>query len=148
MAATKSDTLADHVRRTGQPTPRIFCVCDEYADLVLGDRQQRREIETLIARLGQKARAAGIHLILATQQPSREIIKGTLDATIPARVGLKMQKAIESKMLLNEAGAEHLLGRGDLLFKCIGDAVRLQSPYLPPPELEAIFKAATQGAAA
>jgi DNA segregation ATPase FtsK/SpoIIIE, S-DNA-T family len=145
MAATKSDTLADHVRRAGQPTPRIFCVCDEYADLVLGDRQQRREIETLIARLGQKARAAGIHLILATQQPSREIIKGTLDATIPARVGLKMQKAIESKMLLNEAGAEHLLGRGDLLFKCIGDAVRLQSPYLTKEEQAAVFGRMVRG---
>lgn len=133
------DTLAGYVQRTRAPLPRIFCICDEYADLISGDRQTRREIEQQIVRLGQKARAAGIHLILATQQPSREIIRGVLDANIPARVGLKMQKAIESKMLLNEAGAETLLGRGDLLFKDVGEPVRLQGAYLPPEELRDIF---------
>lgn len=139
LGAHGDDALADYVRRTGAPLPRIFCVCDEYADLIAGDRQTRREIEQQIIRLGQKARAAGIHLVLATQQPSREIIRGVLDANIPARVGLKMQKAIESKMLLNEAGAETLLGRGDLLFKDVGAPVRLQGAYLPPEETREIF---------
>ncbi|MFN7999983.1 MAG: FtsK/SpoIIIE domain-containing protein [Acidobacteriota bacterium] len=133
------DSLASYVRRIGQPLPRIFCVCDEYADLILADRTTRRAIEQQITRLGQKARAAGIHLILATQQPSREIIRGVLDANIPARVGLKMQKAIESKMLLNFSGAEMLLGRGDLLFRDVGEPVRLQGAYLPPEEAEQIF---------
>jgi len=145
MSETSSDCLADHVRRTGRPLPRIFCICDEYADLLLGNRQQRRALEEQITRLGSKARAAGIHLILATQQPSREIIKGVLDATIPARVGLKTQKAIESKMLLGYAGAEALLGRGDLLFRCIGEPVRLQSAYLPVEEMAQVFSEAAIG---
>jgi DNA segregation ATPase FtsK/SpoIIIE-like protein len=83
-----------------------------------------------VSLLGAKARAAGIHLILATQQPSREVIKGVLDSNIPARVGLMMVKREESKMLLGQAGAEHLLGKGDLLFRDVGDPIRLQAPLL------------------
>ncbi|MFN0086243.1 MAG: FtsK/SpoIIIE domain-containing protein [Blastocatellia bacterium] len=141
MGETDSDSLADHIRRTGEQLPRIFCICDEYADLILRDRKQRKQIEDRVTRLGNKARAAGIHLIIATQQPSREVIKGALDATISARVGLKMQKAMESKMLLNSDGAENLLGRGDLLYKCIGAPIRLQSPYLPADEMAEVFGA-------
>lgn len=141
MGRINSDSLADYVRHTGRSLPRIFCVCDEYADLILRDRKQRARIEDRIIRLGNKARAAGIHLILATQQPSREVIKGALDSTISARVGLKMSKSIESRMLLNTDGAENLLGRGDLLYKCIGDPIRLQSVWLPPGEMEEIFGA-------
>ena len=133
------DSLLSYLRRTEQQMARIICVCDEYADLVSGDRQKRREIEEQIVRLGQKARAAGIHLILATQHPSREIIKGVLDSNIPARVAMKMQKGIESKMLLNYSGAEKLLGRGDLLFRDVGEPVRLQGAYLPVEEAREIF---------
>jgi DNA segregation ATPase FtsK/SpoIIIE, S-DNA-T family len=115
------------------------CVCDEYADLLTRGRDERKLLEEQIGRLGAKARAAGIHLVLATQQPSRDVVKGTLDANIPARVGLKTQSAIESRMLLGESGTEHLLGNGDLLFKDIGEPRRLQSVYLPPEEREAIF---------
>jgi hypothetical protein len=123
------DSLASYIQRTGLQIPRIFCICDEYADLISGDRKVRREIESQITRLGQKARAAGIHLILATQHPSREIIKGVLDSNIPARVALRVQKPIESKMVLNYTGAETLLGRGDLLFRDVGEPVRLQGAY-------------------
>jgi len=87
-------------------------------------------IEAQITLLGAKARAAGIHLILATQQPSREIVKGVLDSNIPARVALMMVKKEESKMLLGQTGAENLLGKGDLLFRDVGDPVRLQAPLL------------------
>jgi S-DNA-T family DNA segregation ATPase FtsK/SpoIIIE len=124
----------------GVLTPRIVCVCDEYADLI---SHGRKDIEERIRRLGQKARAAGIHLVLAVQQPSREIVKGTLQATIPARVGLRVTSRIESHMLLNRAGAEDLLGNGDLLFKDIGEPVRLQGLYLPPEERRRIFQGAT-----
>ncbi len=110
--------------------PRIVCVCDEYYALIAGDSKKRKEIETQISLLGAKARAAGIHLILATQQPSREVVKGVLDSNIPARVGLMMVKREESKMLLGQAGAENLLGKGDLLYRDIGDPVRLQAPLL------------------
>jgi len=112
------------------------CVCEEYADLQFCGR---KEIEERIRRLGQKARAAGIHLVLAVQQPSREIVKGALQTNIPARVGLRVTSRIESKMLLDRHGAEDLLGNGDLLFKDIGEPVRLQGLYLPPDERRTIF---------
>jgi S-DNA-T family DNA segregation ATPase FtsK/SpoIIIE len=115
------DSLQDYLVRTEAAMPRIVCVCDEYFDLVNRDRAERAEIESQIFRLGAKARAAGIHLIIATQQPSRQTIKGALDTNIPARVGLKLSNAIESRMLLGTSGAEQLLNHGDLLFKDIGD---------------------------
>ena len=89
--------------------------------------------------MGAKARAAGIHLILATQQPSRQTIKGPLDANIPARIGLKMQKPLESQMLLSESGAERLLGYGDLLFRDLGPPRRLQAPLLSEQDRDTIF---------
>ena len=107
---------------------RIVCVCDVYYALIAGDSKKRKEIEMQVSLLGAKARAAGIHLILATQQPSREVVKGVLDSNIPARVGLMMVKREESKMLLGQAGAENLLGKGDLLFRDVGDPIRLQAP--------------------
>jgi DNA segregation ATPase FtsK/SpoIIIE, S-DNA-T family len=132
------DNLAE-LRRGGGRLPRIVCVCEEYPDLLF---RGRKEIEERIRRLGQKARAAGIHLVLAVQQPSREIVKGALQANIPARVALRMTSRFESKMLLDRNGAEDLLGDGDLLFKDIGDPVRLQGLYLPPAERRAIFNRA------
>ncbi|MBN1105927.1 MAG: hypothetical protein JXL84_21130 [Deltaproteobacteria bacterium] len=98
--------------------------------LISGDLKRRKETEVQISLLGAKARAAGIHLILATRQPSREVIKGALDANIPARVGLMMVKGEESKMLLGQTGAENLLGKGDLLFRDVGDPLRLQAPLV------------------
>ena len=124
------DDLREYVRSKGQALPRILCVCDEYYALIAGDPKRRKEIEFQISLLGAKARAAGIHLILATQQPSREVIKGVLDSNIPARVALMMVKWEESKMLLGQAGAENLLGKGDLLFRDVGEPVRLQAPLL------------------
>jgi len=129
------DHLAE-LQRSGGRLPRIVCVCEEYPDLLFSGRN---EIEERIRRLGQKARAAGIHLVLAVQQPSREIVKGTLQANIPARVGLRVTSRIESKMLLDRSGAEDLLGNGDLLFKDIGEPIRLQGLYLPPEERRVIF---------
>ena len=148
MGTTDSDTILEHVRRTGRPVPRIVCVVDEYADLVRGDREERRRIEEQITRLGSKARAAGIHLILATQQPSREVIKGALDANIPARIGLRMERPIESRMLLNQSGAETLLGLGDLLFKDIGEPVRLQAALLDSSDRESFGRAESTPASA
>ena len=124
------DNVNQYAVSTGQSFPRIVCVCDEYYALIAGNSKKRKEIETQVSLLGAKARAAGIHLILATQQPSREVVKGVLDSNIPARVGLMMVKKEESKMLLGQGGAENLLGKGDLLFRDVGDPVRLQAPLL------------------
>lgn len=128
--AAGADSFAQLGERSGEALPRIVCVCDEYRDLISRNRDERKQIEQQICRLGAKARAAGIHLILATQEPSRDTIKGPLDSNIPARVGLKMQKSVESNMLLSEPGAEKLRGNGDLLFKDIGEPRRLQAPLV------------------
>ena len=124
------DNMNQYVSTTRHVLPRIVCVCDEYYALIAGDSKKRKEIETQITLLGAKARAAGIHLILATQQPSREVIKGVLDSNIPARVALMMVKKEESKMLLGQGGAENLLGKGDHFFRDVGDPIRLQAPLL------------------
>ena len=134
-----ADSHAQLVVRSNIPLPRVVCVCDEYRDLISRSREERKQIEDQICRLGAKARAAGIHLILATQEPRRETIKGPLDSNIPARVGLWMQKAQESRMLLSEPGAEKLLGHGDLLFKDVGRPRRLQSPLLSEANRDSIF---------
>lgn len=136
-----ADSHAQLVARSDVPLPRIVCVCDEYRDLISRSREERKQIEEQICRLGAKARAAGIHLILATQEPRRETIRGPLDSNIPARVGLWMQKAQESRMLLSEGGAEKLLGNGDLLFKDVGPPRRLQAPLLTEANRDAIFGA-------
>jgi S-DNA-T family DNA segregation ATPase FtsK/SpoIIIE len=122
--------------QAGKQLPRIVCMCEEYSDLL---SYGRKEIEIRIQRLGQKARGAGIHIILTVQQPSRDIVKGTLQANIPARIGLRVNNPIESRMLLDRAGAEELLGEGDLLFKDIGEPVRLQAPFLSPDDRRRIF---------
>lgn len=133
------DSLTELAAR-GALLPRIVCVCDEYFDLIQRGRAERQAIEHSLFRLGAKARAAGIHLILATQQASREVIRGPLDANMPARVALKTSKAVESRLLLGESGAERLLGHGDLLFHDVGSPRRLQAPYLAPEERTAIFQ--------
>jgi len=134
-----ADTIADAALRAGRHLPRIVCVCDEYRDLISRGRKERLQIESQICRLGAKARAAGIHLILATQEASRDTIRGPLDANIPARVGLKMGRGLESRMLLGVAGAEKLLGHGDLLFRDIQSPRRLQAPLLTEANRAEIF---------
>jgi hypothetical protein len=141
-----ADTLNELRYAAGTAIPRIVCVCEEYVDLVSRSSDTRKKIEAQIFRLGAKARTAGIHLMIATQNPSRQIIKGTLDVNLPARVGLKVGKGIDSILLLNEKGAENLLGAGDLLFKNIGEPIRLQSPLLSPEERRRIFFMSTQSA--
>jgi S-DNA-T family DNA segregation ATPase FtsK/SpoIIIE len=138
------DDLRQYIDKTGDRRPRIVCVCDEYADLIATDRRMRREVESRIARLGAKARAAGIHLIVATQRPSRDIVSGTLQANMTCRVAMKMQSPIESRLLLGQSGAEHLLGNGDLLFQDIQDPIRLQSPLLSEADRKSIFSGVAQ----
>jgi hypothetical protein len=141
LNAAGVDDLARYVAKTSVVLPRIVCFCDEYFALISQDRQQKKQIESTIGVLGAKARAAGIHLVIATQQPSRQVIHGPLDANIPCRVGLMTQSAIESRMLLQTAGAERLTGYGDLLYKDVGDPVRLQAAYISPEERARLFDA-------
>lgn len=118
------------------PLPRIVCFCDEYADLIMADPKQRKEIERLVGRLSAKGRAAGVHLVFATQRPSREVVTGVIDTNLMARVCLRVVKPAESRIVLGgDNGASTLLGRGDLLFKDLGAPVRLQSPFVEDEEL-------------
>lgn len=135
MGEHGADTLAELVQKIGQPLPRIFFVCDEYAYLMTGDNRTRARLEDLIKKLGYKARAAGIHMILATQQPSRKVVTGAIQANLSARVGLLLNAAIESNILLGNGEARTLLGKGDLLYKCVGEPVRLQAPFVAKEDL-------------
>jgi len=103
--------------------PRLVIVIDEYGDLVM----QSPEVEALVIKLAQKGRAAGIHLILATQRPSIDVVTGALKSNFPARVALRVASVDDSRVILGEAGAERLLGNGDLLFKGSGHPERLQA---------------------
>jgi hypothetical protein len=118
--------------------PRIVCVWDEFADLILRDRAARTAIEERVARIGTKGRAAGIHLVLATQRAGREILRGPIDGHLPARVALSLPRKVDSQRVLGEPGAEMLLGRGDLLYKDIGAPVRLQGLLVRRDELTAL----------
>jgi hypothetical protein len=137
---TGADNLKAHVEKTGKPVPRIVCVCDEYFALVSQSREEKAQIEEAVSLLGAKARAAGIHLVLATQQPSRAIISGAIQSNLPCRVALALGAVIESNMILGTAGAERLTGAGDLLYKDFGDPVRLQAPLLTEKERVAYFR--------
>jgi len=122
--------LRQYIDKTGERKPRIVCVCDEYTTLITADRKVRKDVETRIAKLGARARAAGIHLVLATDHPSRDVVAGTLQANLTCRVVLRVSSAIESRLLLGQAGAESLLGKGDLFFQDIQDPLRLQGLLL------------------
>ncbi len=141
LAESRSASLADHVRKTGVPRPRIVCICDEYADLIAGNRTERQAIEHQFQRIAQVGRAAGIHLILATQQPRTQILSPSIRSLIDCRVVLRVSTALESRVALETAGAERLLGRGDLLFKSIGTE-RLQGAWLPEDEESLAWNAA------
>lgn len=129
MAEADVDDLRELIRHEGRTTPRIVCVCDEYADLV-EHADERREVEAAIARLGAKSRAAGIHLILATQTPRRDIISGTIKSNLPTCVGLRVSSGAEAR-IIETPGADLLLGHGDLILKSIGEPQRLQGVLVP-----------------
>ncbi len=136
LAAARVQDLGG-LAEAGQRLARIVLVCDEFADLLMaGDRARRVAMETLFTRLAQKGRAAGVHLIMATQRPSRDVVKGTLDANLMARVALKVTKDIESRIIIGDARAATLLGRGDLLFRDLGEPVRMQSAFVTEVELQ------------
>lgn len=115
--------------------PYIVLVVDEFADLIM---TAGREVETPIARLAQLARAIGIHLIIATQRPSVNIITGTIKANFPARIAFRVTSKIDSRTILDTGGAEQLIGRGDMLFSTGNDLIRLQCGFVDTPEVEEI----------
>lgn len=119
------------------PLPSIVVIVDELADLMM---VASKEVEDAIIRLGQKARAAGIHMILATQRPSVDVISGLIKANVPSRVAFAVSSGTDSRTILDENGAEKLLGRGDMLFKPIDEnhPVRLQGSFISDDDVERI----------
>jgi len=113
--------------------PYIVLIVDEFADLIM---TAGKEVEMPIARLAQLARAIGIHLIIATQRPSVNIITGVIKANFPARIAFKVTSGVDSKTILDRGGADQLIGRGDMLLSIGGDTVRIQCAFVDTPEVE------------
>ena len=117
--------------------PYIVLIVDEFADLIM---TAGREVEAPIARIAQLARAIGIHLIIATQRPSVNIITGSIKANFPARIAFRVISQVDSKTILDQSGANQLIGRGDMLLSTGNDLVRLQCAFIDTPEVETVTK--------
>ena len=117
--------------------PWIVVVVDEFADLMM---QQGKEVEAAVARLAQKSRAAGMHVILATQRPSTDVITGTIKANFPTRIAYRVAQRVDSRTILDEQGAEHLLGMGDMLIRLngTGETKRVQCPWVSEEEVQKV----------
>ncbi len=117
--------------------PYIVIIVDEFADLIM---TAGKEIETPIARIAQKARAVGMHTIIATQRPSTNVITGVIKANFPARMAFKVAQGIDSKTIIDRPGANQLIGKGDMLISANGQLERVQCAFIDTPEVEAICK--------
>ena len=138
----KLDSYNDLVRENpslGEPLPKIIIVIDELNDLM---QQVRKPVEGLITNITQKARAAGIHMIIGTQRPSVDVITGVIKANVPSRISCKVTSFNDSKTILDQAGAEKLLDKGDMLYAPVGKPkpVRVQGAFVSDGEVEKIMK--------
>ena len=137
-APGEAETVFDLTPQEPTPLPYIVVIVDEMADLML---VAGKEIEAAIQRLAQMARAAGIHLIMATQRPSVDVITGTIKANFPTRISFQATSKIDSRTILGEAGAEQLLGQGDMLYMAGGGRItRVHGPFVSDSEVEEIVQ--------
>ena len=117
--------------------PYIVIVIDEYGDFIM---QAGKQVETPIARITQKARAVGMHMILATQRPSVNIVTGVIKANIPTRIALRTQSVVDSRTVLDAKGADQLIGKGDMLYSGGGETTRIQCAFIDTPEVDNIVE--------
>jgi S-DNA-T family DNA segregation ATPase FtsK/SpoIIIE len=125
--------------RVPEPMPYIVVIVDEFADLM---SVAGKEVEGIVQRLAQMARAAGIHIVMATQRPSVDVVTGTIKANFPTRIAFKVASKIDSRTILGEQGAEQLLGAGDMLYSTgSGQAMRVHGPFVSDEEVESVANA-------
>jgi S-DNA-T family DNA segregation ATPase FtsK/SpoIIIE len=134
-------SISDRIRAGRIDLPFIVLVFDEFADLILTGRDQRKSFEDMVSRLAGKGRAAGVHLVLATQRPDRTVVTGLIKSNLPMKVSLRVANATNSQIVLGEAGAESLLGKGDLLFDLGRGVARAQSYYIPQSDFVGVLRA-------
>jgi FtsK/SpoIIIE family/FtsK alpha domain/PD-(D/E)XK nuclease superfamily len=126
--------LGERFKAGKTDVPFLVLVFDEFADLILAGREDKKEFESLVARIAGKGRAAGIHLVLATQRPDRAVVTGLIKANLPLKVCLKVANAVNAQIVLDEPGAESLFGKGDLLCDFGKGLVRAQGLFIPQQE--------------
>jgi hypothetical protein len=134
-------SISDRIKAGRLDLPFIVLVFDEFADLILTGRDERKNFEGMVARLAGKGRAAGVHLVLATQRPDRTVVTGLIKSNLPMKVCLRVANATNSQIVLGEAGAESLLGKGDLLCDLGRGITRAQSYYVPQSDFVGALKA-------
>jgi S-DNA-T family DNA segregation ATPase FtsK/SpoIIIE len=139
MSKAKVKNIENYNEKYEEKLPYIVIVIDELADLMM---TSGKDVEVSIARLAQMARASGIHLIVATQRPSVDVVTGLIKANLPSRISFKVGQKIDSKVILDQFGAETLLGKGDMLFTPPGQngLVRLHAPFTSEEEIEKIVE--------
>ena len=130
------DIKSHNARHPNNPIAPVVVVIDEFADLAdVMDRTERENFDLSMRRLAQRARNVGIHLVLATQRPTADIVNGTLKTNLPCRVSFRLASSVDSRTILDRGGAEHLLGRGDMLVSWNGNLQRLQGFFLPEDDI-------------
>jgi S-DNA-T family DNA segregation ATPase FtsK/SpoIIIE len=133
--------LGERIAAGHTELPFLVLIFDEFADLVLAGREDKKEFEALVARIAGKGRAAGVHLVLATQRPDRAVVTGLIKANLPLKVCLKVANAVNAQIVLDEPGAESLFGKGDLLCDFGKGLVRAQGLFVPQAEFLAAVRA-------
>ncbi|HIQ51566.1 MAG TPA: DNA translocase FtsK, partial [Nautiliaceae bacterium] len=139
MSKVKVKNIENYNAKMDEKLPYIVVIIDELADLMM---TSGKDVEYSIARLAQMARASGIHLIVATQRPSVDVVTGLIKANLPSRISFKVGQKIDSKVILDQFGAESLLGRGDMLFTPPGSSrlIRLHAPFTTEEEIEKVVE--------
>jgi S-DNA-T family DNA segregation ATPase FtsK/SpoIIIE len=132
--------LGERIKAGKTDLPYLVLIFDEFADLILAGREDKKEFEALVARIAGKGRAAGIHLVLATQRPDRAVVTGLIKANLPLKICLKVANTINAQIVLDEPGAETLFGKGDLLCDFGKGMVRAQGLFIPQTEFLAALR--------